>query len=134
MKQSKRINPFFVEIIIVLLFLSFTCVILLQIFSSSAVLSKKSSDLNSAILKTQTYFETILSYKENQDVITILENGEINFDKNWKENSQADNYSLIPTYKTTENDTSVIYDISIKIVKENGEEVYNATLSKLIAK
>ncbi len=134
MKQSKRINPFFVEIIIVLLFLSFTCVILLQIFSSSAILSKRSSDMNTAVLKTQSYFEELISYKTNDEIATKLSENEIKFDENWGETESSPSFILTSNYETTESEVGTTYTITISVKKEDGYELYTADLSKFINK
>ena len=59
MKNLTKIQTFFLELVIVLLFFSFAAAIDLKLFAASNALSRQSQDENAAILTAQTIADRI---------------------------------------------------------------------------
>jgi len=68
---SKRVNALLLELLIVVLFFSLACIVLIRVFAGAAHLSLRAGDQNSALLEAQNLAEQIYAA---ENVGKLLEN------------------------------------------------------------
>lgn len=97
MKRIPRINPFFTEIILVMLFVSLASLATVQLFAATHTTAKQSQELNHAMILAQSAAESIQLAEAPEDLVRLL-NSEMQdrdgksvystgFDKDWKPGS-----------------------------------------------
>ena len=70
--MNKKINSLLIEILVVVLFFSLACVVLIRVFAGAAHISTRAGDRNSALLEAQNLAEQIYCAG---DVADFLEHG-----------------------------------------------------------
>ena len=75
MKRHSGIHSFFLEMILVLLFLSVSCAAVLQLFSAAHATARRSAELNAAMVLAQSAAETVQSAETPADLDRLFQNG-----------------------------------------------------------
>lgn len=87
MKKVLKINPFFVEMIFVLLIMTVCITVFIKLFAAVNIRLRESRDKNRAMIEARSKIEFILSERNAQPQIE-------NYDSGWNKTTFSPNYRL----------------------------------------
>jgi len=151
MKQVSKVNPFFVEIILVILFFAISVAVTLQLFVAAHGKAQQSTELNAAVMKAQTVAENLEGVKSQDQLLLILpsstktdgKSGEtvytVSYDKDWKETSQPPCYLVEVSLKQADETSGTNLQAEIVVNKVSGKnsgnkKIYALTTEHYVAK
>ena len=145
MKQVSKVNPFFVEIILVILFFAISVAVTLQLFVAAHGKAQQSTELNAAVMKAQTVAENLEGVKSQDQLLLILpsstktdgKSGEtvytVSYDKDWKETSQPPCYLVEVSLKQADEISGTNMQAEIVVNKVSGKNSDNKKIYALTA-
>jgi type II secretory pathway pseudopilin PulG len=151
MKQISKVNPFFVEIILVILFFSVSVAVTLQLFVAAHGKAQQSTELNAAVMKAQTVAESLEGVGSTEQLLRILpdstkvseKNDEtlyrITYDKDWNETAQAPCYQVEVSLKQAPQTGGANLQAEIVVDKlsekgKNSKKIYSLSAQRYVAK
>lgn len=151
MKQVSKANPFFVEIIFVILFFAVSVAVTLQLFAAAHGKAQQSKELNAAVMKAQTVAESLSGVTNSEQLSLLLpgsvktngENGEVrytlSYDKDWNATTQPASYQMQILLKKAQekNGTNLQAEITVgKITEKDAAQknIYFLTAEHYVAK
>lgn len=151
MKQVSKTNPFFVEIILVILFFSVSVAVTLQLFVAAHGKAQQSKELNAAVMKAQTVAESLSGVTDSEQLSLLLpgsvktngENGVVryilSYDKDWNETTQPASYQMQILLKQAQekSGTNLQAEITVgKIIEKDKAQknIYSLTTEHYVAK
>lgn len=145
MKAFPRINPFFLEIIMVLLFLSLSSVAVLQLFSAADRVADRSAELNTAMILAQTAAETVQSAQSVQELDLLFEGGEkdekagtviyrAGYDKNWQPADKNAVYAVETAVTPSKTDAGTLLTVEITVLplKSGADPIFSLPVKKYL--
>lgn len=150
MKQVSKVNPFFVEIILVILFFAVSVAVTLQLFVAAHGKAQQSTELNAAVMKAQTVAEDFAGATNSDQFLLLLpgstKTGEkggksvyaVSYDKDWNETAQSPAY-LVEVSLQQSNETAgtnLQAEIVVNKVFKNSEpkKIYELSAAHYAAK
>lgn len=132
MRHIPKLNTFFVEIIIVILFFAIAVAVTLQLFAAANSRAKQSMELNAAVIKAQNAAESLNAVEDRSSLSVFLPDSSktkdqsgnmqyvIQYDKDWKENSKSPCYVLTVTLRQVDQKNGT--DLQAEIVVNRSAE------------
>lgn len=138
----KHLNSFFVEIILVVLFFSIACAILVQVFGKAYSNHNDANYINSATIKGQSISETFASNGSVEKSISKVFGSDfpvdisdntytLNFDDDWKNTSKNIFYTIKITPSTESSSAGNLNIAKIEIYNKN-ELLFSTQASKYV--
>ncbi|HEX3038225.1 MAG TPA: hypothetical protein VHO94_04440 [Oscillospiraceae bacterium] len=150
MKQASKVNPFFVEIILVILFFAVSVAVTLQLFVAAHGKAQQSTELNAAVMKAQTVAESLAGATNSDQLLLLLpgstkadEKGgksvyTVSYDKNWNETAQSPSYVVEVSLQQANGTTGTNLQAEIvvnKVLKNSGsKKIYELSAEHYAAK
>ena len=131
MKSFPKMNPFFLEIILVLLFLSLSSVAVLQIFSAADRVADRSAELNAAMILAQSAAETVQSAQSVQELDLLFKSSEkseesgtvvyrAGYDKDWQPAEKDATYTVETAVTPTQTGAGTLLTAEITVLPLKG--------------
>lgn len=119
MNNSSRVQSFFIELAVVILFFSLSAAIDLRFFAAGSRLSRESRDLNGAVLTAQSIADTIAAGKrpEEDDFLCY-------FDENWAPAGEAGVFFARILTETEPSGAGELARYTIALSRTDGELLY----------
>ncbi len=151
MKQVSKANPFFVEIIFVILFFAVSVAVTLQLFAAAHGKAQQSKELNAAVMQAQTVAESLSGITNSEQLSLLLpgsvktngENGEVqyilSYDKDWNATTQPASYQMKIVLKKAQEKNGTNLQAEITVGKMTGKDtaqknIYSLTAEHYVAK
>lgn len=116
MKRSRFWQSFFIEMAMVVLFFSLAVAVIIRFFAQGALLSKKSKEVNGAILAAQTVAQTFEKTEVSQSYTLF-------FDQNWKQTDQPSSFEMRILLEPTESGNGILCDCDIDVYKSQTQDL-----------
>lgn len=138
----KHLNSFFVEIILVILFFSLACAILVQVFGKAYSNHNEANYINSATIKGQSISETFASNGSVEKTISKFFGNDfpvdssdntfiLNFDSEWK-NTNKNIFYIIKITPSTESSSAGNLNIAKIEIYNKDKLIFSTQASKYI--
>lgn len=148
MKHSQNsVNSFFVEIIIVILFFTISVSVTLQLFVAANNRAQQSSDLSTAVVKSEDIAEQVSGLSSADAIPKVLERAtrtvsggvehyRLAFDRQWNEVHSDPRYVIDIALKKTLSAGGTLVSTDITVTKTTGGEkpVYTLNSAKYLPK
>ncbi len=121
MKNMSRVQSFFLELAVVVLFFSLAAAIDVRLFAAGHTLSRQSRERNAAVLMAQSIAETIRAGADAPE--------EIYYDENWKQSGTPAAYRAEIGSESENTAAGELVRYRIAICLEEGEELYVLNLT-----
>ena len=119
MRDSSRIQSFFIELAAVILFFSFAAAIDLRLFAAGSSLSRDSQDLNGAVLAAQSIADAIAAGERPEEAALTLY-----FDGDWVPAAEEAAFSARILTETEQTGAGELTRHTIALSRADGELLY----------
>ena len=141
-------NSFFVEIILVILFFAISASVTLQLFLLANNRARQSSDLSTAVIKSEDIAEQLNGLSSADNLPKVLENAThtgskgaehylLGFDRQWNEAATDPRYVIDVVLKKTPSAGGTLVSADITVTRKNKdkeEPVYTLNSAKYLPK
>ena len=125
MSSPSRVQSFFLELAMVILFFSLAAAVVIRFFAAGGQLSSRSQDANGAILAAETAAETIAASPEVQESSTIY------YDSQWNRTDSPDAFRLEVSASPEQAGAGTLCHYSITVTaEEDGEPLFELDTAK----